>query len=87
MDITTLITRFHNTFLSKEETTAKLIQAQLKTIIDSIIQRCEEGCNSLIYEIITLSDNDIKKIQNELLTFFPDMVITISEKRLIIDWS
>lgn len=87
MDINILITRFHNSFNSSKKNIATIIQAHLKIIIDSIIQRCEEGHNSFIYEIITLNNKDIEKIRNELISVFPDMVITISGKRLIIDWS
>ena len=83
MDITELITRLSNTYVSNESAVA----SYTKTIIDSIIQASEEGCNSLVYEIITLSDNDIKQIRAELLTLFPDMDITITDKRLVIDWS
>ena len=87
MDINTLITRFHNTFLSKKENITITIQAHLKIIIDSIIQRCEEGCNLLAYEIITMDDSNIKKIRNELLLVFPEMDIIIRDKQIIIDWS
>ena len=87
MDITTLITRFRNTYLSSEENIATIIQAHLKIIIDSIIQRCEEGGNSFAYEIITLSNKDIKKIRSELLLVFPEMDIIIRDKQIIIDWS
>ena len=87
MDITTLITRFRNTYLSSEENIATTIQAHLKIIIDSIIQRCEEGGNSFAYEFITMDDSNIKKVRNELLLVFPEMDIIIRDKQIIIDWS
>lgn len=87
MDINTLITRFHNTFISSKKNIAITIQAHLKIIIDSIIQLCEEGCNLFAYEIITMDDSDIKKIRNELLLVFPEMDIIIKDKQIIIDWS
>lgn len=87
MDITTLITRFHNTYLSSEENIATTIQAHLKIIIDSIIRSCEEGGNSFAYEFITMDDSNIKKVRNELLLVFPEMDIIIRDKQIIIDWS
>ena len=87
MDIATLITRFQNTYIRSGDDINTIIQEYLKTINDSIIQASEEGSNSLVYEILTLSGNDINRIRGELLTLFPDMDITISGKRLIIDWS
>jgi hypothetical protein len=87
MDINTLISRFHNTFISNKENITITIQVQLKIIIDSITQRCEEGCNSFTYEIITMDDSNIKKIRNELLLVFPEMEIIIKDKQIIIDWS
>ena len=86
MDITTLITRFRNTYLS-EENIATIIQAHLKIIIDSIIRSCEEGGNSFAYEFITMDDSNIKKVRNELLLVFPEMDIIIRDKQIIIDWS
>jgi hypothetical protein len=87
MDITELIAQLRCTNISSNSTTVEPIQVYLETIIDSINDTAQLGSNILVYEIITLSDNDIKQLRNELLTLFPDMTITISEKRLIIDWS
>jgi hypothetical protein len=83
MDISQLILQLNNTCLDDTDT----VQAYLRTIIESIKECAETGSHTLVYEIITLDDKDILQIRNELLTLFPDMDITIKDKRLLIDWS
>lgn len=83
MDISELILLLNHTCLDNTNT----VQAYLKTIIESIKECAESGLNTLVYEIITLADSDINQIRAELLTLFPDIYITIKDKRLLIDWS
>jgi hypothetical protein len=81
MDINTLIQQFNLTHIDKS------IQAYLDRIITSIKEAAESGSNILVYELIVLSIQDIQQIRNELLTLFPDMEVTIIDKRIYIDWS
>ena len=81
MDIDKLIQQFNLTHIDKS------IQAYLDRIITSIKEAAESGSNILVYELIVLHPRDIQQIRNELLTLFPDMEITIIDKRIYIDWS
>ena len=55
----------------------------LNTITDS----AEVGINSIVYEINTLDNNSIQNICNRFKETFPDIIVTINEKRIYIDWS
>jgi hypothetical protein len=81
MDIDELTTQFGSTCLIVS------IQEYLEIITDAINEAGQLGFNSLVYELIVLDLKDIQQIRNELLTLFPDMIITIYDKRLVIDWS
>ncbi len=81
MDIDTLIQQFNVTHIDKS------IQVFLDRIITSIKEAAESGSNIIVYELIVLNPQEIQQIRNELLTLFPDMEITINDKRIYIDWS
>jgi hypothetical protein len=81
MDIDELITQFDSTCLIVS------IQEYVEIITNAINESGQLGFNSLVYELLILDLKDIQQIRNELLTLFPDMIITIYDKRLVIDWS
>jgi hypothetical protein len=83
MDISELIEQLNSTYIGNPNT----LQEYLNTIITSIKYAAESGSNTLVYELLLLSINDIQGLRNELLTLFPDMDVIIRDKRLIIDWS
>jgi len=81
MDISDLVVKLSNTYINTS------IQAYSDRIIESIKAAAEIGQNTIVYELTILNSDDIRQIRYELLTLFPDMYITIQEKRILIDWS
>jgi len=81
MDISDLVAKLSNTYINTS------IQAYSDRIIESIKAAAEIGLNMIVYELAILNSDDIRKIRYELLTLFPDMYITIQDKRILIDWS
>ncbi len=81
MDIDILVQQLNLTHIDKS------IHAYLDRIITSIKEAAESGSNILVYELLLLNLNDIQALRNEILTLFPDMEVTIIDKRIYIDWS
>jgi hypothetical protein len=59
----------------------------LLNIIDAINEAAQVGVNVVVYEIVTLNNNSIQNIGNRIKNAFPDIDITIKDKRIYIDWS
>ncbi len=56
-------------------------------ILHKMSDVAEVGINSIVYEIITLDNNSIQHICNRIKDTFPDISVTINNKRIYIDWS
>ncbi len=59
----------------------------LLNILDAINEAAQVGINVVAYELITLNNNSIKNICNKIKKAFPDIDVTINNKRIYIDWS
>jgi hypothetical protein len=59
----------------------------LLNILDAINEAAQVCVNAVVYELITLNNNSIKNIGNKIKNAFPDIDVTIKEKRIYIDWS
>jgi hypothetical protein len=56
-------------------------------ILHTMSDAAEVGINAIVYEIITLDNSSIQNICNRIKDTFPDIVVTINNKRIYIDWS
>ncbi len=81
MDVESLLNLISKINLNTDEDTYFL------QIINAMSEAAEVAINSLVYEIITLDNNSIQNICNRLKDTFPDINVTVNEKRIYIDWS
>ena len=56
-------------------------------ILNTINSAAEIGINSIAYELHTINAYSIQIICNKIKNNFPDIDITIYDKRIYIDWS
>jgi hypothetical protein len=83
MNVNNIIEQMSNIGLCDEDSQEYFI----KDIINTINEEAQLGYNSLVYEIITLTNKSIQNICTEIKKVFPEITLKIDNKRIYIDWS
>ena len=64
-----------------------LEDSYLFDILNTINNSAQIGINAMVYEINTINNNSIQYICIKIKENFPEVNLTINNKRIYIDWS